>query len=288
MDKEKAISGIEQYKDHPALLGYMTSDEPHYSPDIHQELKEMYQVVHEHDRYHPVWINHWYTGPDPKFTGVSDLVGYDVYPVSGGCFTQLERYWQQVYRLTHHCQPFVWVTQAYASTTSRLPSHLELRHMTYLMIIRGAKAVLFYTNKPWPFFVRYNGDLVGELKQISPILLSDYPQIIRPLTEQRRPGPEPNHTSVLPLVYEYPEDWPNIAAAAWRNGPSTYVIATNRQTYSVRATFQLPRLRASEVRVINEGRSLPFERSRWTDDFGPIAVHIYELVVRPDDSGLRL
>jgi hypothetical protein len=136
---ERAVAGVLAYRTHPALLSYKSADEPHYSEDKHHELSAVYRQIKRRDPHHPVFVNHWWTGPDPRFTGVSDWVGKDIYPVANGCFTQLERYWMRVRDLTANRRPFIWLTQAYASWPSRLPSQLELRHMTYLMILRGAK-----------------------------------------------------------------------------------------------------------------------------------------------------
>ena len=280
----RAKRGAERYKTHPALLCYFTQDEPHYTPESHQELKTMYQEIRSRDPYYPVFVNHWWTGPDARFTGVSDWVGKDLYPVYGGCFTQLEEHGQKAFDLMGNRKPFVFIPQAWSHPTSRHPSQLELRHMVYLMVIHGAKAVLFYQSPPWPFFIRLNGELVRELDQISPVLLSDFPEVIRPISEEKLDREIPASSIVMPLVYKYPKDRPMIAAAVWRNGHNVWVIATNRQTSRVRAELEVAELTGGCVRVLNEDRRIPLSQGRWTDEFGPIATHIYQLRSEREDA----
>jgi len=275
---KRARQGARTYKDHPALLSYFTQDEPHKG-DIHRELKTIYREIRAIDPYHPVFINHWWTGPEPRFKDTADWAGKDLYPVFGGCFTQLEAYCQNAFDMTRHHKPFVWVTESWSHPLSRHPSRLELRHMVYLLIIRGAKVVLFYTYQPWPLLIRHNGELIRELNDVSPILLSDFPEMIRPVAEKKLSGKPPPPTIAMPLVYKYPEKWPAVAAAIWRKSLGKfYVIATNRQPgYAVRATFEMAEAGDGRVRVVNEDRLLPLKKGRWTDDFQPLEVHIYEL-----------
>ncbi len=285
---QQAIASVEEYKNHSALLAYSAVDEPVYhNVEYYEKVKGLCEGIQHHDPYHPVFVNHaHWKGPDRRWSGIADWAGIDLYPVGDGRLSLVEYRWMHLGLLADNSRvPMVWVPQAYAHPNARMPSRLEFRHMVYLPIIRGAKAVLIYSYKRWPFFVRYMGDVVQELRQISPILLSDYPEILRPISEQRLS----EHTAKSTIVEskhtygpEYPDYWPDVAAAIWRSDSNVYVIATNRQNYPVRATFRLPRSKVSEIRVINEGRSLPFEHSRWTDDFGPIAVHIYELVAEKE------
>jgi len=281
---ERARRGARTYKNHPALLCYFTQDEPHSGEE--KELRTMYHEIRAIDPYHPVFINHWWTGPEMAYKDTSDWVGKDMYPVFGGCFTQLARYCQKAIDMTRNRKPFVFVTQSWSHPLSRHPSRRELRHMVYLLILRGTKAVLFYIYQPWPLLIRHNGELIRELNDISPILLSDFPEMIKPTAEKELPGKPPPETVVMPLVYKYPNQWPAVAAAVWRRSPDKfYVIATNRQTgYAVRATFKLPELGDGRVKVVNENRRLPLRKGRWTDDFQPLDVHIYELTAGSEGS----
>ena len=276
---------LEQIKGHPALLAYMVADEPRPSyDDIRRKLRVFNEAIRRRDPYHPTWINHWWNGLDVRLAPLSDVAGYDLYIIPEAPFSLLEkRLLNGEAMLDTH--PILWVQQAWCKYTARLPSQLEQRHMTYLMIIRGAKGILFYTWHAMPVFMRMTGDLVRELRQISPVLLSDFPEMIEPVAEQMLPRRRPPPTVVMEPASmrgsRYPDDWPMVAAAVWRgseDGRKIHLIATNRRSdHGVRAAFALPHLRNGRVRVVNEERTLRLKAGRFTDDFDPIAVHVYEI-----------
>jgi len=276
---------LEQIKSHPALLAYLVADEPLPSyDDIRQKLRVYNEAIRRRDPYHPTWINHWWNGLDVRLAPLSDLAGYDVYIIPEAPFSLLEkRLLNGAPMLDTH--PILWVQQAWCKYDARLPSQLEQRQMTYLMVIRGAKGILFYTWHAFPVFMRMTGDLVRELRQISPILLSDFPEMIEPVSETKLPRRRPPPTVVMEPSgmrgSRYPDDWPLTAAAVWRGGGAggkVHLIAANRQSdHGVRTTFRLPAFRNGKVRVINEQRVLRMRAGRFTDDFDPIAVHIYEI-----------
>ena len=276
---------VESIRDHPALLAYMVADEPAGGEeDALKKISLFSNQTRIHDPYHPTWINHRWTGLDPRLASMSELAGYDVYTVPETPFSLLERRLLRGATMfkTH---PLMWVQQAWCRYDARMPSQIEQRHMVYLMINRGVKGIFFYTWHGYPAIVRLHGDLVRELRQISPILLSDFPKILLPLSETLAPGHRPPPSTLLEPVgmtgSRYPADWPNISAAVWHGDPNDgklHVIATNRNIdRRVRATFKLPDVADGQIAVINEQRTLALTDGCFSDDFDQAAVHIYEV-----------
>ena len=71
-----------------------------------------------------------------------------------------------------------------------------------------------------------------------------------------------------------PVGTPVKAGARLLNG-AYYIVAANPAYRSATATFTVPGLAASSVRVFGEGRSLSVRNGRFTDSFAGLGVHIY-------------
>jgi hypothetical protein len=69
---------------HPALLGYLLSDEPFWGGIPVERVRQYYEEVKKYDPYRPVWINAAPRNeiPDHRpYAECADLYGCDIYPV---------------------------------------------------------------------------------------------------------------------------------------------------------------------------------------------------------------
>ena len=80
------------------------------------------------------------------------------------------------------------------------------------------------------------------------------------------------------LAPELPVDFDRkgfVKVGARRFNGATYVIAANAAFTRRRATFTVPGLAATQMRVFGEGRMVPVREGKIADGFRGLAVHIY-------------
>lgn len=70
----------------------------------------------------------------------------------------------------------------------------------------------------------------------------------------------------------------SIREMAWVYGGATYVVAVNTNNSSLSSSLTLPSTRATMATVLWEGRSVKLKAATFSDNFAPLAVHVYKLV----------
>ena len=69
-----------------------------------------------------------------------------------------------------------------------------------------------------------------------------------------------------------------------QQGGRLYLIAVNTATEPCQVTFNLGRLRSHQASVLFEGRSTKVAKALMTDNFKPLAVHVYDLGSAPSSA----
>ena len=150
--RERLISEIKIFMDHPALLGWYISDEPNGTNTAPEKLKEIYRTIKEYDPWHPVSIVFMAPFITAKnYSGAMDIVMADPYPV-----------------------PELPVT-----LWSREPTSQEIRSMTWQSIINGATGIQYFVRQGLNYFPKSAatwsecGRIAMEVAELTPWLLSD-------------------------------------------------------------------------------------------------------------------
>jgi hypothetical protein len=153
---------------------------------------------------------------------------------------------------------------------ARFPTPAEYRSMAYLSIINGVKALWFYTgsgqkdyygkpagllNKPEEGHWDYVQKLVGELRELSPIILAPVPAAKLALSPSAAP----------------------VEFALRELNDKVYLIAANKSDHAQSVRFSGAPLAGRQAKVLYEIRSATIEGDTLADDFAPFAVHLYEL-----------
>lgn len=133
-------------KDHPALLAWYMSDEPVGQGVEPGKLKKYYKLIKELDPYHPVTIVFMTPSKALEYTEMMDIVMSDPYPIPNGSVTEVEKITRQLYDEFYPQKPVWIVPQAFGGNEwwQREPTPQELRVMTYLAIINGAKGIQYF------------------------------------------------------------------------------------------------------------------------------------------------
>jgi hypothetical protein len=276
---------VEAYKRHPAVLAWYLNDE--LSADLEPRLEEYYHRVARADPNHPCCIVLCNTPELKLFPATTDIMGVDPYPIPKNPVTQISDQAEFAKSAVALHKPVWVVPQAFGwyqynsentdrgHTPSagelqegRAPTYEESRCMTYLALTHGAKGLIYYCYYDLRVLPQYREmwgwlkSIAAEVKTLSPMLLS----------------PDDRGAALC-----LPPDG-KIDTRLKQQGGRLYLIAVNTATEPCRVTFELGRLPSSQAAVLFEGRSVKLAKDQMTDDFKPLAVHVYNLGRAPSST----
>ena len=133
--------------------------------------------------------------------------------------------------------------------------------MTYLALAHGARGLIYYCYydlrvlPQYPQMWAWMKSIAAEVKSISPVLLSP---------DDRGP------VLVLPSNA-------GLHTKLKQQGGRLYLIAVNTARTESAVTFRLGPLPAPRATVLFEHRTVPLNLNSLTDNFPPLAVHVYDL-----------
>jgi len=142
-------SEVLAFKDHPALLSYYINDEPDGQGRPPAILEAAYQLIKELDPYHPISIVFMMPQKASDFRNTMDIAMTDPYPIPGPADKVMEDLTQ--YTKAYQYEKSVWlVPQAFGGQEmwNREPTGAEIRLMTYMGLIGGAKGIQYYVHAP--------------------------------------------------------------------------------------------------------------------------------------------
>lgn len=277
--------------DHPALLAWMLDDEPDLStpPDPASEVQASYDSIRALDSVRPIIMNltggffgdsTYGANHTPAYyqsvVDVADMVSFDHYPVTG---------WNQqtwVYRpgastehmlseFTDYTKPCWAIIECSDQRLSWTPADTpaatpaQTRFMVWDSVIHGATAIGYFTIAFNPFawsniepameteMTRTNGQLTA----LKDVILSTTIDLGETVTE-------PSGRTITHTMREQ--------AGVY------YLFAANADMgyNSAQPTFSFTSAITS-INVIDEGRSITPSGSSFTDSFGVLGVHLYEI-----------
>ncbi|SFW79860.1 carbohydrate binding domain-containing protein [Chitinophaga sancti] len=142
-------SEVLAFRDHPALLSYYINDEPDGQGRPPAVLEAAYQLIRELDPYHPVSIVFMMPQKANDFRNTMDIAMTDPYPIPGPADKVMDDLTQ--YAKAYQYEKSVWlVPQAFGGQEmwNREPTGAEIRLMTYMGLIGGAKGIQYYVHAP--------------------------------------------------------------------------------------------------------------------------------------------
>lgn len=205
--EEAIVRGtVELFRNHPALLGWYLNDELPLS--MHDRLRARYRLVRDLDPDHPTWSVLWQVGELAGYLDTADVLGTDPYPVPHQPVTMAADWTRRTAAASGGARAVWQVPQAFDwacykkedPAKYRAPTLEEMRVMTLLCLIHGARGLVYYSyfdlQKDRLGFDRRWADMeiVGrEVEQLFPALLSaaSVPQL------DVRPDSDAVHTAQL-------------------------------------------------------------------------------------------
>ena len=299
--KEKELRRVvEKYRKHAATAFWKGADEPEWGKIPVEKLRRFYEIVHELDPSHPVWITQAPRGSAETlkpYNAVYDVGAIDIYPVSyppgvhtnrpnknlsmTGDFAQLIGEVTSADR-----KPFWMVLQicfsgvAKPGATLRFPTFSEQRYMSYQSIIAGARGLLYFGgNVPacwndqdkalgwnWSFYGKVLKPVLDEFSPAGPL----YPALIAP-------------DSTIPVQVE----GEGVEFRLREAGHQLFILAAKREGSTVKATFRgLPADATGGDLLYEAPRKVTVSSGAFTDWFGPNEVHAYRFI-QPGSNGVK-
>ncbi len=218
--------------------------------------------------------NSLYTG----YFQAADILGYDIYPIYG---------WNKPewIHLVHEATEllaqqagqrplYAWIetskggqwTGALEKQKDVTPAHIKAE--VWMAICRGATAIGYFTHVWKPAYHQFGvpeenrialREINAQITRLAPAILSDEP---------------------MPAVTIRTEADVKLDVLARRHAGSLYLFAVNYDERAVpaQATVTVPNLPAeAEIEVLDERRVIRARAGSFSDDFGPLAVHLYRV-----------
>ena len=228
----------------------------------------------------------------PLFIEGSDVIGFDIYPIYGsGYASHLD--WvgkgvSQLGELGGKRPVYAWIETSKGSrwmTYEKQPDVLPIhtRNEVWQAIIRGATAIGYFTHAWRPEFKEFapTEEMRRELRRLNNQLTSLAPAILAPPAKKK--------------IEMSLEGGLNCHFKATKFDGNTYIFAQNidlgpgaetaRQFDPIyprkgTATFTVKGLKAgTKIEVVDENRTITAEKGRFTDEFAPLAEHIYKIKI---------
>ncbi len=263
-DHEKLEKLISKWKDNPALLAWMPSDEPEIYDGVKPEdVAAGIMKVKKLDPYHPVYINYTQIGPVSRYAGLpGDIMSLDYYltAVDGRTIEETLRFVDIMEELSKQRNIPTWnfIVGNNLSNHHREITAEEQIAQTYGNVIGGASGLQYlfgqiYGRRHWEAYKRLN----VELQSLAPVLFS---------------GEETDQAAVSPST---------VLSITRRYRGKAYIIAVNIYEREIPAVFDVSGMAdAKEAKVLFEDRTLKTERGAIRDTFMPFQRHVYEISFR--------
>ena len=262
-------SEIIAFRDHPALLSWYINDEPDGQGRPPALLEKAYKLIHKLDPYHPVSIVFMMPSKAADFKNTMDIAMTDPYPIPGPA-DQVMNYVSTYHKAYRYEKPVWLVPQAFGGQEmwKREPTAQEIRLMTYMGLIDGAKGIQYFirgagnTNPQSVSAWSSCSDLAVETNQMERFLLS----------ADEAPQVHCGDPKILTKAFSYDGDV-LILVANNENKPKSLQISLTGVDKNL----------SDNAELWFENRSVPFENGKISDMIDGYGTRVY--LIRKKKAG---
>lgn len=267
---------------HPSILAWYLADDT-ASHIGAEELRILHTAIHEIDPAH-ITAQADGTGAPPnsrysRYVNSTDVFMPEIYPVTEGrpgvpeVIADMEAIKCDLKAAGNPVRSIWPIIQYFDGWGwTRYPTFEELRAMSFLAIIHGGNGITWYT---------YGGHGKNHGVTETPETWKNICTVSRQLDALKDvflalPCPQPEPPDIISGPVKNSLDFPSISVLLKKYAGRQYLICANSTDEWVMAELHFPD-KAELVNVLFENRSFPPEGKRFTDNFAPYAVHVYEL-----------
>ncbi len=287
---------------HPAIVGWMHGDEPDnaqslgagkgYGPPILPEkIQRDYERIRSTDPTRPVLLNlgqgvAWdnYIGrgvrrnhPEdyPLYAKGTDIVSFDIYPVVhekpeiAGKLEYVARGVERLMQWTGGAKT-VWncIECTHISNPNVRATPAQVRTEAWMALIHGSRGLIYFVHQFKPVFKE--AALLDD-----PEMLGAVTAINRQIRELAPALNSPSLTNAVTVVSSAPD-----VPLAWmmkQRDNRTWLFTVNMRSQVTRGTFTLRgQTSGARVEVLGESRQLMIADGKFSDEFQPYEVHLYQ------------
>lgn len=261
---------VRTYKQHPALAGWYTFDEPVVNQISPQTLEITYQAIKAEDPNHPVSIVFAPKQAEqvPRYANAMDIYMINRYPFFYGKseFNNLGNFNQWMQKAASYAgdKSFWPVLQAYGEQEDgkpkynrRLPTAAEERYMFYTAISAGADGLLFYghhwTQQSWVDSV------------LTPIVREFYDYLPMIRSHDLAVKSSTNRSDIEAVLYQNPQNQKYL------------LIAIHHGKGQVTAEIEPPISLSNKTVIGSENRNISLNNGVFQDTFNAYDVRVYTI-----------
>ncbi len=259
------IREINTFKDHPALLSWYIADEPVGQGKPPGPLMETYKLIKKVDPYHPVTVVFMTPSQAWRYAGTMDIVMADPYPIPNAPVTVVENVSRLLKKSFYPAKPLWIVPQAFggAENWKREPTPGEIRVMTYLALINGARGIQYFIRNGLNGFPKSTetwnecGKIALETAELTPYYAQG--KVVAGVTTDNN----------------------NISLKAFSKDSSMVLICVNKSHQPMLFTVTLQdTLHGSKVEVMFENRSVSTTKHQLSDIIDGLGTRVYKLSLK--------
>jgi len=289
ISNERVKKFIETNKKSKSILAWFVADEPELNGGSPSKIIEINSFIKELDPSRSTAVVIHRTDRFKEYKNASDILMTDRYPIPNNPVSHIAETTQWAVIQKGDSGPVWAVLQAFGYQNPQLkgwglrePTYDEMRAMTFLSIIHGAKGIFYFTFTGSQYHILQSPDHWNDLKSIVAELNKIYPLLLLPndnltITPYITEGPQKDEWGVVPV---------HVTIRHLKKNTGTlkagyYLIAANSTDKPVKASFRLNRVLALSKYandILNEGSKLNIENRTFSDTFKPYGVHIYIII----------
>ena len=300
--------------DEKTIIGWMHGDEPDnaqslgrgkgYGPPIPPaKIVEDYRRIKANDPTRPIFLNlgqgvawdGWHgrgvrtNHPEdyPDYVQGGDILSFDIYPAVHSKPAVAGKLWYVARGVDRLCrwtgdEQIVWncIECTHIGNAKVKPTPEQVKAEVWMSIIHGSRGIVYFCHQFQPRSIeaglladeemaRAVGAINREIHSLAAVINSPTLPDAATVTVNP-PGVSPDMARLFRPG--------GIAIAVKRRQGTTYLFAVRMEGSPASGTFELKGLTGeAAVRVIGESRTIGARDGRFEDDFGPHAVHLYEV-----------
>jgi hypothetical protein len=287
IDLEKTKRFIEKNRNAKSVLAWFFADEPDLNGGTPSQVREINSFIKRIDPNRPTAIVIHRTDRFKEYKDASNILMMDRYPVPNRPLSHIAETTEWAVKQKGDIGPVWAVLQAFGYQNPQLkgwglrePTYDEMRAMTFLSIVHGAKGIFYFTFTGSQYRILQSPEhwndlkkIVEELNAIYQLLLADcyYDSVkveIQNILQKDEQVSIPVHVSERRLLKNTGE------FIAGR-----YLIAINATGTTVEAKFILNgSFKVKDLTVVGELRKVKFDKTAFYDMFKPYDMHIYRVI----------